>query len=151
MTYHLAQLNIAKLLAPTDSPLLADFMSELDAVNALAEQAEGFVWRYVEADNNATALRPYADPMVMINMSVWESAESLHTFTYRNPEHLTLLRQRSKWFAKPTEPILVMWWLKAGTLPTVTEAMARLEHLREHGATPHAFTFSTRFPPPALD
>jgi hypothetical protein len=42
-----------------------------------------------------------------------------------------------------------MWWIPAGTVPTVQEAHDRLAHFREHGATPHAFSFQRLFAPEA--
>lgn len=39
-------------------------------------------------------------------------------------------------------------WIPAGQLPAVGDAEQRVRHLREHGPTPHAFTFRTPFPAP---
>jgi hypothetical protein len=148
MTWHLAQLNIGRLRAPTDDPLLAEFMANLDPINALAERTPGFVWRLQTEDGNATAIRPYADDELMaINLSVWESLDALAEYVYRSA-HTMFLRRRSQWFERSREAYLVLWWIPAGELPTVDEAVARLEHLRTQGPTAEAFTFRQPFPHP---
>lgn len=139
-TQHLAQLNIARMLAPIDSPVMAEFVAQLDAINALADGSPGFVWRLVGAGNDATSLRPFPDDFIIVNMSVWESIEALKQYVYRS-DHARVLRERAKWFEKMSESHMVLWWVPAGHIPTVTEAKAKLMHLREHGETPEAFTF----------
>jgi hypothetical protein len=143
---HLALFNIATLRAPMDDPMIDDFRNNLDVINALAEQSPGFVWRLQDESGNATNITPYPDPMVITNMAVWESIDQLADFTYRSG-HLDFLRRRRDFFEPPTAPILVLWWIPEGHLPTMEEAMARLEHLREHGPSAHAFTFRHRFEP----
>lgn len=124
------------------------FRSQLDPINALADRSPGFVWRLQTEDGNATAIRPYADDERMaINMSVWESLDALQQFVYRSG-HAGPLRDRKQWFEPIEGPILVLWWILAGHVPTVAEALERLQHLRERGPTPHAFTFRTPFPSP---
>ncbi|HSA56587.1 MAG TPA: DUF3291 domain-containing protein [Gemmatimonadaceae bacterium] len=147
--YHLAQVNIGRFRAPLDDPTMEGFRTALDPINALADQSPGFVWRLQTEDGNATAIRPYAgDDLMAINLSVWETLESLQRFVYRS-RHVETLRGRRAWFEEIQGPILALWWIAAGELPTVAEAQARLAHLAEHGPTPHAFTFRTPFPPPA--
>jgi len=146
-TYHLAQLNIGRILAPLDSPQLAGFMARLDEINALAEAAPGFVWRFQTEDGNATALRPYEDDRILVNFSVWTSAESLHAFVYRTV-HVEVMRQRRQWFEQMDQTFLVLWWVPVGHRPTVQEAVERLDHLRRQGPTSYAFTFQQRFAPP---
>ncbi|WP_432723573.1 DUF3291 domain-containing protein [Jeongeupia wiesaeckerbachi] len=145
-TYQLAQLNIATLLAPLDSPQLAGFVSELDRINALAEAAPGFVWRLQDEAGDATALRPFGDD-VLVNMSVWDSVDALHDYTYRS-DHAQIFRRRRDWFAKPTEAHMVLWWVPHGHRPTPAEAAERLGRLQRHGPTPHAFSFRDPCPPP---
>jgi hypothetical protein len=65
--HHLAQVNIARLLAPLDSPQLAGFVGRLEEINALADAATGFVWRLQTEDGDATAVRPYADDRILVN------------------------------------------------------------------------------------
>lgn len=144
--YHLAQLNIGRMLAPMDSPTMAGFASRLDDINALADAAPGFVWRLQDEAGNATALRPYEDEWIIINMSVWESVEQLRAFTY-GLEHAGVMRGRRQWFEPHTEMYFVMWWIPVGHIPTPHEARERLEYLQAHGETPHAFTFRSVFEP----
>jgi hypothetical protein len=146
--YHLAQLNIGRFRAPLEEPMMEGFRSALDPINALADQAPGFVWRLQTDEGNATAIRPYAgDDLMAVNMSVWESLESLQQFVYKS-RHLETLRGRKQWFEPLEGPILVLWWMPAGQIPTVAEAQGRLQHLKDHGPTAHAFTFRTPFPAP---
>lgn len=146
--YQLAQCNIARLRAPLDSPLLADFVAALEPINQLADQAPGFAWRLQTEDGNATAIRAFDDDMLIVNMSVWESVEALAAFTY-STAHRDVMRRRRQWFERLAEAYLVLWWIPAGTLPTVSDAKARLEKLRRDGPSCEAFTF--RFPFPAPD
>jgi hypothetical protein len=144
--FHLAQINIGRLRAPTDDPLVAEFMDALDEINALAEASPGFVWRFQTEDGNATAVRPYEDELVLINMSLWESVQALGDYVYRS-DHVTYLRRRAEWFHRTVEAIVALWWVPAGTLPAVEDGVARVEHVRRHGPTPYAFTFRHTFAP----
>jgi heme-degrading monooxygenase HmoA len=147
-TFHLAQVNVARLVAPLDSPQLAGFVSRLDEVNALADGAPGFVWRLKDdVTNNATAVPVYDDDKIIVNMSVWESIEALRAFTYSGA-HLEVYKQRREWFSLMKEASAVMWWVRAGHLPDVAEARDRLAHLRAHGPTAYAFPFGAPFPAP---
>lgn len=146
-TWHIAQLNVARAVAPLDSPELADFMAALDGVNALAEAAPGFVWRLKSDNGNATDIKVENDPKFIVNMSVWESVEALFDFVYRSA-HTEVMVRRREWFEKPAEAFQVLWWVPAGHTPTIEEAMARLAHLRAHGPTARAFTFKERYPKP---
>ena len=143
---HLALFNIARLRAPMDDPLIDDFRNNLDPINALAEESPGFVWRLQDESGNATSITPYADEMVITNMAVWESIDELADFTYRSG-HLDFLRRRRDFFEHNAEAYLVLWWIPEGHTPTMGEAMDRLEHLRVHGPTHHAFTFRHRYEP----
>jgi hypothetical protein len=145
--YHLAQFNVARMRAPIDHPLMEGFRSQLERINALADGSPGFVWRLQTEGGDATAIRAYADPLVIVNMSVWESLEALHAYVYKSP-HVGPLRDRRQWFEPATAPVLVLWWVPAGHVPSVEEAISRLEHLRAHGSTASAFTFREPFPPP---
>jgi hypothetical protein len=144
---HLAQVNIARARAPLDDPLLADFMAQLDAVNALAESTPGFIWRLKSDSGNATDIRAFDDPRMIVNMSVWESADALFAFTYKTT-HTKVMNRRKEWFEPLPGPHMVLWWIPAGTLPALDQAMARLQYLAKHGPTTSAFTFKVRFPPP---
>ena len=146
-SYHVAQCNIGRVRAPLDSPQLAGFVAALEPVNRLADDAPGFVWRLQTEAGDATAIRAFEDDMLLLNMSVWESIEALAEFTYRTP-HRDVMRRRRDWFERLADAYLVLWWVPAGTLPTVLEARARLEALRRDGPTLEAFTFRSPFPPP---
>jgi hypothetical protein len=150
--YLLAQVNIARMREPLDSPLLAGFVAALDPVNALADAAPGFVWRLQTEDGNATAVRAFdwdraGSAGVLINMSVWESVETLAAFVYSD-EHRQVLRQRRTWFSQMEAAHTALWWVPRGHVPTPEEAEERVIHLRESGPTAHAFTLREHFPPP---
>ena len=144
--YRLAQINIAKLKAPLDSPELRDFVDNLDRINALAEGSDGFVWRLKGEGNDATSLRPFGDD-VIVNMSVWRDVEALKDFAYRSG-HVEIMRRRREWFTRMAEAYMVLLWVPAGHEPTLEEAAQRLERVRSQGPTPEAFTFKQRFDPP---
>jgi heme-degrading monooxygenase HmoA len=149
-THHLAQVNIARLLAPIDSPQLAEFVAGLEPVNALADAAPGFVWRLQDDAGDATAIRPYDDERIMVNLSVWESLDALRSFV-QSGEHVTYLRRRRAWFERLDRPVVALWWVRAGEIPSVADAKDRLELLERVGPTPAAFTFRTSFPAPEPD
>ena len=139
--YHLAQLNVGTARGATDSPMMAGFMAGVEPVNALADAAPGFVWRLQDGDGpGATALRP-CGPDLMVNMSVWETLAALRDFVYRNGPHLDYMRRRREWFHRLSEQHFVLWWVPAGHIPTLDEALSRLELLRRNGPSPLAFTF----------
>ncbi len=142
----LAQLNVGRLVAPVDSPEVAEFMAALDEINEVAERAPGFLWRFQTEDGNATAERPFPDDQMLVNFSTWTSTEALADYVFRS-RHVDFLRRRREWFVRLDEVITVLWWVPAGHRPTTTEAIERLEQLRTHGPTAHAFTFRTRFGP----
>ena len=143
---HLAQLNVGRLRAPINDPIIDDFRINLARVNVLAEISGGFVWRLQDDSGDATAIKPFGDELAIINLTVWESIEALADFTYRTG-HVAFLRRRREFFEAPTQAILCLWWVPKGTIPTVGESIARLEYLRIHGPTPTAFTFRHRFEP----
>lgn len=148
MGYHLAQINISRLLAPLDDPQIAGFVSQLDEINALADDAAGFVWRLQSSSGNATDIAYSDDPFVIVNMSVWESVEALRNFVYKS-EHIRVFRDRANWFEKAAKPNYCLWWIPIGHIPSVAEGRERLEHYQANGATPYSFWFSQQFPQPA--
>ena len=143
---HLAQINVGRLRHPLDDPRMADFVGNLDAINALAETSEGFVWRLKDETGNATSIAAYEDPSIIVNMSVWTGPEMLHTFAYRTA-HRDFVQRRKEWFEPFDGPYLALWWIVAGTVPTAAEGRRRLDHLARVGPTAHAFTFRRAFPP----
>lgn len=144
--YELAQLNIAWMKGPLDSPLLADFVANLDRINALADRSPGFVWRLETEEGDATALRPLGED-ILVNMSVWKDLESLHAFVYKS-SHAKIMRRRKEWFHRMKEAYTVLWWVPAGHRPDIPEAKRKLDALRARGAHADAFTFRQAFPPP---
>jgi hypothetical protein len=150
--YVLAQANIARLLAPLDSPQLADFVAALGPVNAVADAAPGFLWRLQTEDGNATAVRAFewdtaGSAGVITNMSVWQSPEALADFVY-SAEHRRVLRRRRQWFEHMTEAYTALWWIPRGSVPSTADAEERIRLLRQHGPTARAFTLRAIFPPP---
>jgi hypothetical protein len=149
MDFQLAQINVGRLVAPIDDPRIAGFVAQLGPVNALADEARGFVWRLQSESGNATDVPYDDDPLMIVNMSVWESMEALRNFTYA-PGHLQVFKDRAKWFEKMSLPNYCLWWVAAGHRPTVEEGRERLVHYQKHGATPYSFWFSQSFPAPEL-
>ena len=142
----LAQLNIALAKYPLDAPEIKEFVDNLDLVNGIAESSEGFIWRLKDEAGDATNIKLFDDPNMIINMSVWESVDTLKNFMFRT-HHRDFMRRKSEWFHRLAEDTYVLWWVEDGHIPTTEEALARLDHLRQHGDTPHAFTFKTNFTP----
>lgn len=145
MDFHLAQLNIARMRAESiDDPLMIDFVRQLALINTLADSWPGFVWRLQSDSGNATDIRAFEDPRLIINLTVWENIEALFEYTYGSG-HVEVFRRRADWFEKLPTPALVMWWIPAGHVPTLAEAREKLDHLTAHGPTPDAFTFKQHF------
>ena len=147
--YQLAQLNIARMTAPIESPVYADFVGNLDRINGLTESAPGFVWRLKTAEGNALALRTFGDEY-LVNISTWTDIPSLHNYVYRTA-HAEIMKRRKEWFSHMGEAYTVLWWVPAGHEPSADEAKARLLLLRERGPTPAAFTFKQHFPSAQAD
>lgn len=149
MELELAQYNIARCRWPLDDARMAGFTDELDRLNAQADAAPGFVWRLQDDSGTATSIRPYDDPEMIVNLSVWASIDALRAFVYRT-EHKEFLRRRRDWFEPLDGPMLAMWWVEPGTEPSVEDGKARLDRLTADGPSPHAFTFGRRFDPEAV-
>jgi hypothetical protein len=143
-THYIAQLNIASMVAPIDSETMAGFVARLDEINALADSYDGFVWRLQTEDGDATALRPYEDERIIVNMSVWESVDVLFDYVYKST-HVELLKSRKEWFSHIKDFYMCMWWIPAGTIPTPEEAKHRLDYMQNNGITPYSFTFRQRY------
>lgn len=150
VNYHIAQINIGRILGPMDSPVMKEFRDNLDRINALAEASPGFVWRLTGEGNDATSLRPFPDDMMIVNMSVWDSLENLKNYVYKTL-HVEYVKRRKEWFEVMGQPIFALWWVPVGHIPSIQEAKERLDHLQVHGPTPRAFTFQTPFPVPDLE
>ncbi|MCY7419128.1 MAG: DUF3291 domain-containing protein [Chloroflexi bacterium] len=148
-THHIAQLNIGILRADRDDPMIAEFMAALDPINAIADASPGFVWRLVTPEGNATSIRPFDDDRILVNMSVWESLETLEAFTYRSA-HTQYIGRRREWFQRFEGRFMVLWGVPAGHIPDIEEAKARLTLLERDGPTPEAFTYRHPFPQPGI-
>ncbi|MEZ9245156.1 DUF3291 domain-containing protein [Vibrio lentus] len=140
----LAQLNIALAKYALDAPEIKDFVDNLDLVNGIAESSEGFVWRLKDESGDATNIKAFDDPNMIVNMSVWDSVDSLKNFMFRT-HHRDFMRRKNEWFHRLAEDTYVLWWVEDEHIPSLDEAIERLEHLREVGDTPYAFTFKTNF------
>ncbi|WP_374353315.1 DUF3291 domain-containing protein [Chitinimonas sp.] len=145
--YHLAQVNIAKALAPLDQPLMQGFVEQLDRVNALADAHPGFVWRLQTEDGDATSVQAFDDPLLLVNLSVWQGFEALKDYVYSG-EHLQMLRGKKQWFEKSAKSPLALWWVPAGHLPDVLEARQKIEQLWRDGPSAAVFSFAQPFPAP---
>ena len=146
--YHLAQINIARMLAPIDDPVMAEFVSQLAPINALADSSPGFVWRLQSDSGDATSIQVYDDALIIVNLTVWESVEALREFVFKGAHH-GVLRDRKRWFEKFDSPYTALWWVPVGHIPSPEEGKERLEHLRTHGDAPYAFSFRNLFPKPS--
>jgi len=144
--YELAQLNVAIMREPLESPGMADFVANLARINALAEDSAGFVWRLQTEEGDATAMRPMGAD-TLINISVWRDADSLNQYVYKSA-HAEIMRRRQEWFERMREAHVVLWWVRRGHRPGVAEAIEKLELLRASGPTQEAFTFRQAFPAP---
>jgi hypothetical protein len=143
--YQLAQLNIASMKEPLESPGMADFVANLERINALAEASPGFVWRLQDEAGDATALRPFGEE-VLVNLSLWRDVDALKDYVYKSA-HAEILKRRNEWFTRLGEAHMVLWWVPTGHLPNVSEAAERLRMLRELGPTAQAFSFRQAFAP----
>jgi hypothetical protein len=144
--YELAQLNVAIMREPLESPGMADFVANLARINALAEDSAGFVWRLQTEDGDATAMRRMGAD-TLINISVWRDADSLNEYVYKSA-HAEIMRRRKEWFERMREAHVVLWWVRRGHRPGTAEAIERLELLRAGGPTQEAFTLRRAFPAP---
>ncbi|MEZ8345345.1 DUF3291 domain-containing protein [Vibrio splendidus] len=140
----LAQINIALAKYPLDAPEIKEFVDNLELVNGIAESSEGFVWRLKDESGDATNIQAFEEPNMIVNMSVWDSVDSLKNFMFRT-HHRDFMRRKGDWFHRLPEDTYVLWWIEEDHIPTLEEAIERLEHLREIGDTPYAFTFKTNF------
>ncbi|GLK88947.1 DUF3291 domain-containing protein [Pseudomonas turukhanskensis] len=145
--YHLAQVNIARTIAPLDDPLMRGFVEQLDPINQLAERSEGFVWRLQTEEGDATSIQLFADDRIIVNLSVWASFEALKNYVYSG-DHLTVLKAKKSWMEKLDMPSLALWWLPVNELPTAQDAKRRLEHLAKNGPSSTVFTFARPYPAP---
>jgi hypothetical protein len=142
---YIAQLNISRMIGVNiDDPIMKDFVAQLDEINLLGEQSKGFVWRLKSDDGNATSYNPYSDDRIIVNFTVWETAEDLKDFVY-NTAHRLVMKDRKKWFENLGQPSYVLWYVDANKMPTINEAVERLTYLQKNGASSYAFDFKNIF------
>ena len=144
----LAQINVARLVAPEGDPVVQPFFDALDSINALADRSPGFLWRLEGYGGNATDLNPTGDPQLIVNMSAWTSAEALYDFVYRS-DHRPVMTRRRDWFERHEGHYQALWWVRNGEWPTPEDGLARIELLNALGPTSDSFTFKTQFARPA--
>jgi hypothetical protein len=130
-------MNLSKLVMPTHTPPMADFMAGIPPVYEVADASPGFVWRWIDKSGSPWAYRPY-ERDVIANLSVWESPEAVKGFVYSSL-HRQYYERRFEWFVKIPWPRAVFWWIPVDTRPTYEEAKRRLDHLAEHGSTVFAW------------
>lgn len=145
--YHLAQLNIATAIASMESEVMSEFVENLERINQLGEDSPGFVWRLKDETGDATSIQVYDNPNVIVNLTVWQDPDSLKHFIFKT-DHANFLKRKKQWFESSREATYVLWWIPAGHLPDLAEAKGKLEHLRDHGETTHAFSFKRLFSSP---
>jgi Domain of unknown function (DUF3291) len=139
----LAHVNVARMRGGLDSAVMGGFLAAADPVYRLAEDSPGFVWRLWSGAGHAVVT--LADSLV-VNVSLWESYESLHAFVYRSA-HGAFVKRRAEWFLPTPQPSTALWWVAAGDRPTADEALDRLRYLRRWGPSPRAFSLRRRFGP----
>ena len=141
--YHLAQVNIAQKLAPLNDPIMQDFVNNIEAINAIADESEGFVWRLQDEDKNEAA-QVFNDDSLVINISVWKDLESLFNYTY-NSGHIEVFKRKKEWFSKMKLAHMAFWYVPVGYIPNFKDAKTRLDYKRKYGDTPYSFSFKKRF------
>ncbi len=138
---HLAELNIGRLIAPTNDPRVAEFMENLDRVNGLGKRMPGFVWMMEgsgEPGTGNTDAHIGDDPQFVANLSVWETPEQLQTFVF-DTVHARFMARGKKWFEGLVQMHFVMWWVAEGTQPTLDQALEKLSYREKHGDSDAAF------------
>lgn len=141
--FHLAQVNIAKRLAPMDDPIMLDFINKVESINEIADLAEGFVWRMKDEDKDLGA-QIFQDDTLLINISVWKNLESLFNYTYHSG-HIDVFKRKKEWFSKIKMMHMAFWYVPKGYKPTFQDAKNRLNYIDKNGPSPYAFTFKGKF------
>ena len=141
--FHLAQVNIARRLAPMDDPIMSGFVNNLDRINAVADGSEGFIWR-LKDENKDEAVSVFKDETLIINMSVWTDLDALFNYTYKS-DHVEIFKRKKEWFSKIKTMHMVFWYIPKGYIPTFEDAKKRLDYLNNQGETPYAFTFKNKY------
>jgi hypothetical protein len=148
MEYHLAQINVAQAIDNIDSVVMQGFKNQIDEINAIADTAEGFVWRLQGDEGSSTTIRAFDDPLLLVNMSVWRDLDSLKNYVYKSV-HVDLIRDRDAWFHKMKDMHQALWWVPANRIPSLEEGKEKLQHIQKHGVSEVAFSFAKPFDAPA--
>ncbi|MCB4809089.1 DUF3291 domain-containing protein [Tamlana sp. 62-3] len=141
--FYLAQVNIAKRLAPMDHPIMQDFVNNVDRINAIADKSNGFIWRLQDEDKDEVA-QVFQDDSVIVNISVWENLEALFKYTYKSG-HVEIFKRKKEWFSKIKIDHMAFWYIPKGHIPSLKEAKHKLDYLNQNGCSPYAFTFKDKF------
>lgn len=144
--YHLAQLNIADAKADSLSEIMQGFYNRIEEIHELAEKSPGYIWRYQDEEGDDVAERVFGNPLMLINLTLWQDIESLRHFVYKTA-HKELIQGRKAWFKDMPDMHQVLWWVPEGHIPSVQESKDKLNLLREHGPTKNAFSFAKPFNP----
>jgi len=146
--YQIAEINVARMRGVNiNDPIMKEFVDNLDKVNALAESSKGFIWRLKDESNNATNLNPFNDEQVIINISVWQSIETLENFIYKT-FHTEFLKRRKEWFQSYGKAYTAMWWTPKGQYPAIQEAIEKLDYYQKNGPSELVFDFRNKYLPP---
>lgn len=139
----LAQFNIGRIRYPLDDPRMKEFVDNVDRVNALANRLPGFIWRLQDKSGTALNIKVMDDPTIVPNLTLWDDEASLANFVF-NTVHRQFIRKAHLWFGPIDGPKNVLWHVDAEHRPAMEEGVERLAHLKVHGNTDHAFSFSPR-------
>ncbi|WP_136480967.1 DUF3291 domain-containing protein [Cognatitamlana onchidii] len=145
MDYHLAQVNIAKRKASLDDPIMVDFVNNVNKINGIADQSDGFIWRMKDEDKDL-GIEIFHDDSIIINISVWKDLGSLFNYTYKSG-HIDVFKRKKEWFINTKKAHMAFWYVPAGYRPNFQDAKNRLDYLDEHGESPYAFSFKSKFSP----
>lgn len=123
----LAQVNVSRLLAPLDTPLLADFVDRLADVNAAGEGAPGFPWCLQGEGGDATDVQAFGWDVAgshgtIVNLTPWTSPRSLVDFVF-SPVHLTVMCRWRTWFHRVAEATTALWWVPDVGASSVADAV----------------------------
>ncbi len=140
-------------------PQVQGFLDRAQPTLQAARQSNGMIrvlgtYITLDPDRDDPLKRPYLYPRAVPDaarhppqartLSLWRDLEAVYAYAYRGL-HGEAMRERKEWFVPSAWPAYVAWWVEDDAEPTWEEAIERLDHLHEHGPTPHAFTFRVPF------
>lgn len=83
-------------------------------------------------------------PRTAATLSLWEDIESVAAFAYHGL-HGEAMTKRTEWFVHRGLPEQTGWWIEEGDIPDWQTAADRMDHLHDHGSSPHAFNLKKPF------